>query len=86
MLNISHTCKKLATFHREYIQDIFSFVTFFFFVNQPGNALEEKHSAEGDWRDQVADRLKKLKKLDGMFNFICCLNLFPVKLIKFRFC
>ncbi|KAK2162555.1 hypothetical protein LSH36_96g01021 [Paralvinella palmiformis] len=31
-----------------------------------GNALEEKHSAEGDWRDQVADRLKKLKKLDGV--------------------
>ena len=30
-----------------------------------GNPLEEKHSAEGDWKDQVAGRLKKLKKLDG---------------------
>jgi len=30
-----------------------------------GNPLEEKHSAEGDWKDQVATRLKKLKKLDG---------------------
>jgi len=32
-----------------------------------GNPLEEKHSAEGDWKDQVATRLKKLKKLDGEF-------------------
>merc|ERR1711976_334129 len=31
-----------------------------------GNPLEEKHSAEGDWRDQVASRLKKLRKLDGV--------------------
>lgn len=31
-----------------------------------GNPLEEKHSAEGDWKDQVATRLKKLKKLDGV--------------------
>merc|ERR1712018_698331 len=31
-----------------------------------GNPLEEKHSAEGDWRDQVAVKLKKLKKLDGV--------------------
>ncbi|PVD26200.1 hypothetical protein C0Q70_13869 [Pomacea canaliculata] len=31
-----------------------------------GNPLEEKHSAEGDWRDQVAGKLKKLKKLDGV--------------------
>ena len=30
-----------------------------------GNPLEEKHSAEGDWRDQVQGKLKKLKKLDG---------------------
>lgn len=32
----------------------------------PGNPLEEKHSAEGDWRDQVTRRLSKLKKLDGI--------------------
>lgn len=31
-----------------------------------GNPLEEKHSAEGDWRDKVADKLVKLKKLDGV--------------------
>ena len=31
-----------------------------------GNPLEEKHSAEGDWRDQVTRRLPKLKKLDGV--------------------
>merc|ERR1711976_540552 len=31
-----------------------------------GNPLEEKHSADGDWRDQVATRLVKLKKLDGV--------------------
>merc|ERR1711976_548871 len=31
-----------------------------------GNPLEEKHSAEGDWRDQVAVRLRKLRKLDGV--------------------
>merc|ERR1712178_609506 len=31
-----------------------------------GNPLEEKHSAEGDWRDQVATKLKKIKKLDGV--------------------
>lgn len=30
-----------------------------------GNPLEEKHSAEGDWRDQVQKRLPKLRKLDG---------------------
>lgn len=30
-----------------------------------GNPLEEKHTAEGDWRKQVAQRLKGLKKLDG---------------------
>lgn len=32
----------------------------------PGNPLEEKHSAEKDWREQVLKRLPKLKKLDGM--------------------
>jgi hypothetical protein len=30
-----------------------------------GNPLEEKHTAEGDWRKQVAQKLKGLKKLDG---------------------
>lgn len=32
----------------------------------PGNPLEEKHSAEGDWRDQATRRLPRLKKLDGI--------------------
>ena len=31
-----------------------------------GNPLEEKHSAEGDWRDKAIARLPKLKKLDGI--------------------
>ncbi|XP_060071713.1 dynein axonemal light chain 1-like [Ylistrum balloti] len=31
-----------------------------------GNPLEEKHSAEGDWRDLTAKKLTKLKKLDGL--------------------
>jgi dynein light chain 1 len=30
-----------------------------------GNPLEEKHSADGDWRDKVTVKLPKLKKLDG---------------------
>lgn len=30
-----------------------------------GNPLEEKHSADGDWRDQAIKRLPRLKKLDG---------------------
>jgi dynein light chain 1 len=30
-----------------------------------GNPLEEKHTADGDWRKQVAVKLKSLKKLDG---------------------
>lgn len=30
-----------------------------------GNPLEERHTADGDWRKQVAQRLKSLKKLDG---------------------
>ena len=29
-----------------------------------GNPLEEKHSTEGDWRDQALKCLTKLKKLD----------------------
>ena len=32
-----------------------------------GNPLEEKHSTDGDWRELVAGKLKKLKKLDGMY-------------------
>lgn len=31
-----------------------------------GNPLEEKHSVDGDWRDQALKRLKRLKKLDGV--------------------
>ena len=31
-----------------------------------GNPLEEKHSTEGDWRDQALKCLTKLKKLDGV--------------------
>ena len=30
-----------------------------------GNPLEEKHSAEGDWRGEATRRLSRLKKLDG---------------------
>ena len=39
-----------------------------------GNPLEETHTAAGDWRKQVANRLKGLKKLDGNF-----FNLFILK-------
>ena len=35
-----------------------------------GNPLEEKHSAEGDWREQATKKLPKLKKLDGMTSCI----------------
>lgn len=31
-----------------------------------GNPLEEKQSAEGDWRDVAIKKLPKLKKLDGV--------------------
>lgn len=31
-----------------------------------GNPLEEKHSTEGNWRDEACRRLKLLKKLDGV--------------------
>lgn len=34
-----------------------------------GNPLEEKHTADGDWRKQVAQKLKGLKKLDGKISF-----------------
>ncbi len=33
-----------------------------------GNPLEEKHTAENDWRKQVSTRMKGLKKLDGKLN------------------
>lgn len=32
-----------------------------------GNPLHEKHEAEGDWRQQVENKLPRLKKLDGMY-------------------
>ena len=35
-------------------------------ITYAGNPLEEKHSTEGDWRDQALKRLSKLKKLDGV--------------------
>jgi dynein light chain 1 len=31
-----------------------------------GNSLEEKHTADGDWREQATKRLPKLRKLDGV--------------------
>ncbi|PAA75139.1 hypothetical protein BOX15_Mlig002838g1, partial [Macrostomum lignano] len=31
-----------------------------------GNPLEEKHSAEGNWRDEATKRLVRIKKLDGV--------------------
>merc|ERR1711976_856972 len=31
-----------------------------------GNPLEEKHTQDGDWRDLVAGKLSRLKKLDGV--------------------
>jgi len=31
-----------------------------------GNPLEEKHSADNSWRDEVLKRLPRLKKLDGI--------------------
>ena len=34
-----------------------------------GNPLEEKHSAEGNWRDEAIKRLPHLKKLDGKLEF-----------------
>ncbi|KAM8872776.1 dynein axonemal light chain 1-like [Synchiropus splendidus] len=32
-----------------------------------GNPLEEKHTAEGTWREEVSKRLPNLTKLDGMY-------------------
>ena len=34
-------------------------------LNFVGNPLEEKHSSEGDWKDQALKRLPNLNKLDG---------------------
>jgi dynein light chain 1 len=31
-----------------------------------GNPLQEKHAADGDWLEQVSQRLPNLKKLDGI--------------------
>ena len=40
-----------------------------------GNPLEEKHNNEGDWRELVPNKLKKLSKLDGLYSnilvFLC---------------
>lgn len=41
-----------------------------------GNPLEEKHTAEGDWRKQVAQKLKGLKKLDGNYFLVLTNNQF----------
>ena len=59
------------------------FMCFFYYFNQAdlpvleelvfvGNPLEEKETAEGTYRDNVAKKLPKLKKLDG----ICIILLF----------
>lgn len=59
------------------------YVGFFHYFNQAdlpvleelvfvGNPLEEKETAEGTYRDNVAKKLPKLKKLDG----ICIILLF----------
>jgi len=45
-----------------------------------GNPLEEKHSGEGDWRDQATRRLPRLKKLDGK-NTITALIFISVSLL-----
>ena len=46
-----------------------------------GNPLEEKHTAEGDWRDRAVKVLPNLKKLDGKYCITNVLqymkNLFP---------
>ena len=36
-----------------------------------GNPLEEKHTAEGNWRKEVATKMKNLKKLDCIFRRAC---------------
>ena len=30
-----------------------------------GNPLEEKHTAEGDWKARVSEKIQSLKKIDG---------------------
>lgn len=42
----------------------YTYIAYIILINT-GNPLEEKHSAEMDWRDLVIKRLPKLKKLDG---------------------
>ena len=44
-----------------------------------GNPLEETHTTAGDWRKQVANRLKGLKKLDGKN---CLVNLLGLNICK----
>eukprot|EP00041_Stephanoeca_diplocostata_P010581 m.168522 g.168522 ORF g.168522 m.168522 type:complete len:187 (-) comp18212_c0_seq2:282-842(-) len=35
-------------------------------LNFVGNPLQEKHAADGDWKEQVQQRLPGLKKMDGI--------------------
>lgn len=54
-----------------------------------GNPLEEKHSAEGNWRDEAIKRLPRLKKLDGEFLRLQVVNKLTERLIEsecFHFC
>lgn len=46
-----------------------------------GNPLEEKHSAEGNWRDEAIKRLPRLKKLDGEFSRLQVVNKLAERLI-----
>lgn len=47
-----------------------------------GNPLEEKHSAEGNWRDEAIKRLPRLKKLDGEFLRLQVVNKLAERLIE----
>lgn len=49
-----------------------------------GNPLEEKHSAEGNWRDEAIKRLPRLKKLDGEFLRLQVVNKLAERLIKLK--
>jgi len=49
-----------------------------------GNPLEEKHTAEGNWRKEVASKMKNLKKLDGTFDFNSYSVSSLVKINKFQ--
>jgi len=35
-----------------------------------GNPLYEEYTANGDWIQQVSNKLKNLKKLDGQFHIL----------------